>query len=312
MIANCNLEQLSEKASAFSPDAVCISIRNVDNVDSLGERTFTDYIVKIVKIFRESIGGTPIILGGSGFSLFPESILKVTGADYGVVGEGEQAVLDILAKIAKGEKIEPSIQSVKVRNVSGADYDPSLIEYYEQESHLLPVQTKRGCPFNCNYCSYPLLEGRRIRYRDPQEVIRELRHIKEDLGIDLIYFVDSVFNDPDYHYLKLLEAMQKQNFSMAWSAFLTPYGLTKERIELMHRTGLAWADVGGDGASDAALRGLGKNFTVKDIEQCCRWLYDKNIIVNNKSAIITKNIDSTTAAVVDLPTPSAPPWTLKP
>ena len=61
---------------------------------------------------------------------------------------------------------------------------------------MVNLQTKRGCPFSCIYCTYPLLEGKEVRLRKVEEVVDEIRHLTQEQGLDYIYFVDDIFNYP--------------------------------------------------------------------------------------------------------------------
>ena len=70
------------------------------------------------------------------------------------------------------------------------------VERYNREGGMANIQTKRGCPFSCIYCTYPLLEGSRVRLRPVDEIIAEIRELVERYGVDYLYFVDDIFNYP--------------------------------------------------------------------------------------------------------------------
>ena len=55
------------------------------------------------------LAAAPMILGGPGYSLYPERILELTGAEYGVAGEGESAVVELAAALARGERPAPGV-----------------------------------------------------------------------------------------------------------------------------------------------------------------------------------------------------------
>ena len=56
------------------------------------------------------------------------------------------------------------------------------------------IQTKRGCPMNCIYCSYKYIEGSNPRYRSPESVAEELDLMVNNYGIKNVFIVDSLFN----------------------------------------------------------------------------------------------------------------------
>ena len=92
---DCSFQLLEEKIKSYNPDIVGISMRNIDTTNQLDNQFFVDLISDMVTAIRNC---TPakIILGGSGFSLMPELILKRVNADYGIVGEGEKLFVDFI------------------------------------------------------------------------------------------------------------------------------------------------------------------------------------------------------------------------
>ena len=266
---------------SFRPDAVGVSIRNIDVTDSRNANDeFFGAIVKVVKCWR-SLADCPVILGGAGFSMNPEAVLAATGADYGIAGEGEQAVRELFDAIADG-KAPPrgTILRMPSSEISGARYSRKIGSWYDGETHTIPVQTKRGCPFGCVYCTYPSLEGHELRCRDVEDVLGDIAFIKSNWPESMIYFTDSVFNDPSRSWEELLRKMVERGLSVPWTGFITPFRLSDADISLMADSGLISADLGVDGATDATLEGLGKSFTFDEVRRCCRTLLDKNVTVN--------------------------------
>lgn len=274
-------EALTNVVHDFSPELIGISIRNVDSVNSMRENDrFVANATRVIAQLR-ILCTVPILLGGPGFSLMAEDILHTTGADYGVAGEGEQAIVELITEINAGTAQYHSIKRTRIAVPQGAYYDRELVEYYNNATHMIPVQTKRGCSFNCVYCSYPQLEGCCFRQRDCNVVIDELLFLQQECGVGMVYFVDSVFNDPGEGYLELLHTMQQRQVKIPWAAFISPYKLTREAVELMVETGFCWADVGGDGATDTTLKALGKQFSFNDIYKVCALLHEYKISVSN-------------------------------
>ena len=263
-----SLDALAGEMEAFAPDLVGVSIRNIDNTNSAHEIRYVDSAVAIVKLAREKTRA-PVVLGGPGFSLLPERILKATGADYGVIGEGEAVMTGLADLLSKGKKPERRILGPEMRlsgrEIPSALYDPGTMTHYLGHGNMASVQTKRGCPYSCVYCTYPVLEGRRIRSRDPEAVVDDLVRLRDVLGAGFVFFVDSVFNDPEGSYIKVLEAMKRRGVVMPWTGFIRPTGLDAGKIALMKETGLSAVEIGADAASDATLAGMGKTFAYRDV-----------------------------------------------
>lgn len=204
--------------------------------------------------------------------------MKHSGADYGVAGEGESAVLELVAAIANGTPPpHGSIIRKTANRIFGARYSGQIATYYDHETHTLPIQTKRGCPFHCVYCTYPSLEGHTLRLRPLEEVLQDIAYVKANFPDAMIYFTDSIFNDPGRHYQTLLRSMVERGLSMPWTGFITPYALRPEDIDLMAESGLLCADLGLDGTTDTTLRSLGKMFTFHEAQRCCQRLLERKI-----------------------------------
>lgn len=272
------LEAAQRLAIGFKPDLIGISMRNLDNVDSCVDNSeFFKIILEVVHAWR-SLVSAPMVIGGTGFSMYPERILELSGAEYGIVGEGENAILELVGALAAGN---PPPRGTILRRCSdkiyGGIYVPEIASFYDRETHIIPLQTKRGCPFKCVYCTYPMLEGRFMRVRELDDVLRDIEQITNLYPDSMIYFSDSVFNDPARHFEKLIIAMIQRGINVPWTAFITPSGIRDGDLQMMAESGLVLADLGVDAASDQTLAGMGKNFTFEEVAACCCTLLDMNI-----------------------------------
>ena len=271
--------QLAGLLQEFRPAAIGVSIRNLDNMDSSDEsEPLIHDSIEIVRYLR-TLSQATVILGGSGFSLQPATILRLTGADYGIVGEGEDVAVKLLSRLADGENITDKLHCNCTEKQFGASYQDDILDFYNKETNSIPLQTKRGCSCNCVYCTYPMLEGHHVRMRDPEQVVSEIITLHQRFPDAMLYFVDAVFNDPGKKYLELLELMLRRNAVMPWTAFITPEQLEEEEIKLMAAAGMTAVDLGLDASTDATLAGIGKNFTFRDIPQICRTMLNLDVDV---------------------------------
>ena len=270
LVANQSEGLLQKTLSEFEPDYVGISLRNIDNVDSFTseEAWYLSADRRLVEVVRQ-VSAATIILGGAAFSLLPAEILEYLGADYGIVGEGEQALIDLIDSIEQGRPA-PSIVRGKSAALTGPSigtplWDREFVDFYFKESGMLSIQTKRGCPHSCVYCTYPNLEGKKHRPRDLEVVLDEIRQLQKDYGVNTLFFTDSVFNDSGGTYLSMAEAILSRGIEVRWSAFFRPHGLGSQELILLKRSGLYALEAGTDASSEATLRGLGKSFCFEDV-----------------------------------------------
>ena len=286
MISDNIFDKLLISIKDFKPDVVGISIRNIDNVNILEEKCFLNIPKKITDIIHNDFPGIPVILGGSGFSIMPEKLLEYIQADYGVAGEGEKIFLELLDNIKNGIKsknrIFKSQNPLYDSEINGAFYKKSLVDFYDRKGSIMPLQTKRGCLNHCLYCTYPFLEGRTLRCRKPQDVIDDMKFLKNEMNADFIFFTDSVFNDANLEYLKLIDAIEEAEINLPWTAFFQPDPkLDAKIVSKLISAGLHSVELGPDAASNTTLKSIGKKFTFDDVLHCNKLFAEQQIAVAN-------------------------------
>jgi radical SAM superfamily enzyme YgiQ (UPF0313 family) len=176
---------------------------------------FLPEVKRIVDLLKEKAPRLPIIAGGGAFTVSPAAMLKYLGMEYGIVGEGEEPLLQFINAFPDVEKISriPGLaclrgddffvnqrQNYRFRNGICPSVRERKFDYALQTAGL-PVQVKRGCNQRCSYCVEPLIEGRRFIFKEIDRVIEELKtisRIHED--VHSIFFVDTEFNLPDLAY----------------------------------------------------------------------------------------------------------------
>jgi lipid biosynthesis B12-binding/radical SAM protein len=264
-------ERLKEVIAVFDPEYVGISLRNIDTVDSCDpeNRWYLSADLRLMKAIREATKA-PVILGGPAFSIMPEEILHYLGGDFGVVGEGEHIIcrlIDALVEKRPLPRITMSCDYDGPPDTMGMNplWEPDLVRFYTEQSGMVNMVTKRGCPHRCAYCAYPAIEGGTFRYRAPEDVADHVQYLRDAYGIDTLYFTDSVFNDGEGHYIKIAEALVRRELNVKWTAFFRPARIDMSTWALLKRSGLYAVELGSDAASDAALSGLNKGFTFDDI-----------------------------------------------
>ncbi|OQY17929.1 MAG: lipid biosynthesis B12-binding/radical SAM protein [Desulfobacteraceae bacterium 4572_35.1] len=264
--------KLCEQLRQFQPDIVAMSLRNIDNVDSFSSDD-NWYLADARKLVAEIKGcvDSVVIVGGPAFSIMPKEILDYLQADYGVVGEGEVIVGEMIAALERGEKVERLNSSPTPLNGSqmqGPSLIPEYVEYYQQRSGMVNLQSKRGCPYHCIYCTYPGLEGNSFRPREVEAVVDDIERMQRDYSTDHLFFTDSIFNDSSGHYLTLVEEILRRDISINWCGFFRPQGLTEENLALLKRSGLYAMEMGTDAGCDRTLAGLNKGFTFAEVKRC--------------------------------------------
>lgn len=272
------ISSLKQAILRFKADIIGLSIRNIDNLTYPKSVFYLPYIKSVVDEIKQT--AIPVVLGGSGFSLFPEGVLRYTGVKFGIVGEGENGMTEFV-KRWEGKKdiynipnlayLKDGIFFQNPITFAGSFSKPARLlldnEKYFQFGGMANVQTKRGCPFECIYCTYPYLDGNRIRRRDTDDIVGEVEELINKYGIDYIFFVDDIFNQPIGHAMDICRGIIKRGLKIKWTCFATPKGMTAELLGLMKDAGCIGIEFGTDAASEETLQGMGKSFTLDDIRK---------------------------------------------
>lgn len=258
----------------FSPDFVGVSIRNIDNTDAISSCDFLAEYKSLLRQIREN-SPAPIILGGSGFTIFPREIMQALDADYGIVGEGERLPL-LLRALANNADVNllPGIVTKKTEPIicepwrdqirRHFDRETSPVKFYLASGGMLNLQTKRGCPFHCSYCTYPHIEGSRMRFFPPDKIAGEARKL-EQAGAKYIFITDSAFNASYEHSRAVAQAFIKAGVSIPWGGFFAPTLPPPRYFQELADAGLSHVEFGTEALTDIMLKNLGKPFVVNNV-----------------------------------------------
>ena len=269
-----SMAAFKKRISDIDPELIGISIRNVDNTDVLNPKGFINKYRKLTDTIRR-VTNAPVVLGGSGFTIFPEKMMKALQADFGIIGEGERFA-DFLNAIGKNKDVTglPGVITRDTEEVIPPPWDRSFhryfdadaphVPYYLKQGGMMNLQTKRGCNFRCIYCTYPHIEGHRLRLIPPQKVA-ETGRMLQDAGAKFLFITDSAFNC-DYPYsLEVARAFQKARLSIPWGAFVAPTLPPEDYYEILAEAGMSHVEFGTDSLSDTILRSCKKPFRSKDV-----------------------------------------------
>ncbi|MCK9422918.1 MAG: radical SAM protein, partial [Bacteroidales bacterium] len=275
-----NLNSLStfkEFLLDFNPDYIGLSLRNIDDVNFYSQESFISGYTAIVDTIREMVR-SPIIIGGSGFSIYPAELFSFFTPDYGIHGEGEETLYKLLLSLDKGIP-DLNIEGLVYRLNGGIvinkrkrfihepdlDLNKELIGFYWEKAGMVNIQTKRGCPYNCIYCTYPLIEGHEVRTLNSDKVIHTISDLYYQYKIDYLFFTDSVFNINNSYNIELARKMIAAKLPVHWGAYFSPHNLTLDQLKLYAEAGLTHIEFGTESLSNTTLKHYGKHFDVDEV-----------------------------------------------
>lgn len=222
-----------------------------------------------------------IIAGGPHTSVALETIPDFV--DHIVLGEGEKAISDVIENIS-GERI---IRKERIKDLDSLPFQPWDIYAgmpYDFSCPWLDIQpiftmnTSRGCPFQCSFCSVSSIWGRECTLFGAARIIEEIEYVITTFGAKGIYFREDNFTMNKKRIEEFCELILKKNLRFSWACESRADTLRdKNLLELMHRAGLSAVYIGVESGSQRILDMLNKKISVDDIEQSIRLCKKFNI-----------------------------------
>ncbi|HUF66543.1 MAG TPA: radical SAM protein [Gemmatimonadaceae bacterium] len=268
-----------DTVQALRPDVIGLSVRNIDNSDSMELRHYTPEAAAIMKELRAAAPRATVIAGGAAFGVAPQALFTELDVDYAVAGDGERATVALVDSLAAGGpgRIPGTVQrcgSVVEFTPPGDDADlDSLpparlhdwfdLRRYQRHGGAIPIQTKRGCVFRCIYCTYRNVEGFGYRTRAPRLVADEIQTLNREAGVRHFDFVDSTFNSPPGHALEVCEEIARRRLGVTLETTnFTPGVAPADLLVAMRKAGFRALGITAESASDVVLERLEKGFSV--------------------------------------------------
>jgi radical SAM superfamily enzyme YgiQ (UPF0313 family) len=226
--------KLHEKINNNDFDIVGITIRQIDTVLYHNNEYFLDEIVLFVKICKSY--DIPVLLGGAGFSIMPGEILTFTGADYGIYGPGEKAVVYLLDALSKNHAIDRLLNGYQYfekpeyhfTREKLADYD-----IYTENDGIVGFRTQIGCKGNCIFCTESM---KPVIFHTPESVADEISHLKT-LGHAKYHLCDSEFNLYLDHCIRVCQTIVKKSGPVNWALYMKPEPFSKNLFFWLKKSG---------------------------------------------------------------------------
>ena len=298
-IADPNIQSsdsVLELAGTFRPDAVGVSLRNVDTTQVRDPFCYYARFRPFVRQLRRAVGpGTPIVVGGPGYSLFPLEILRgVPELDAGFRGDGEDSLARWL--VSPDDETIPGL----VYRSEGAvmvgpppapagggspDLEALDLERYRrfEGNWAVGVETHRGCALRCAYCTYGAISGQAVRVRPPEDVLDDLELLVRGHGVKRLIFADSVFNVPREQAIAVCEGILDRGLEFEWRAYHHCKGLDREYMRLAVRAGCCEFTFSPDAWAAPTLQLLHKGIAADDI------VHTMEVVRDTPSAVANYN-----------------------
>lgn len=282
------------------------------------------YVVKeLIHLLDKAGRNFPVVIGGQMVTPTPEFAVDITGADYGVIGEGEIIFSNLVKALRERQKDVSHIKGLVIRDgnqfistgpgpfienlaklppipfelVSGYDWIHTgrFYLYHRQpqwkyNDRIVPIHTGRGCPFRCNFCYH----HSKSRYKSMEQIKVDINEAVERFNPTLLDFSDDLVLANYKHtveFISMMKGLKKPIEYYLSIRFDTLSLMDDDLLRELKNSGCRIAGPGLESGSQKVLDAIHKNITVDQIKVGLRRLKDAGIMTT--TCIQVGQIDET-------------------
>lgn len=269
------IEEIVREAKKFQPQVIGISASTVS----------FDRAVKIATALKKVLK-VPIVIGGPHVTAVPEEVLKQPCFDVGVIGEGEETMVELVSAISSQKSLKKIagviFKDATVVKTTPRAYVTDLDSLPFPARHLMPALslyhptpatykkfpvgtmiTSRGCPYQCSFCFRGVF-GNKWRSRSPESVVAEMEVLVQDFGAREIRLWDDTFNIDIDRVRDICTLIIKKKLQVSWTCLGRVNCLDKQMLKLMKKAGCWQISFGIESGNEEVLKQINKGIT-KDL-----------------------------------------------
>ena len=273
-----------ETLCGLKPDLIGISLMSTEHY----------WMAEAVKDIRLKLPESKIIVGGIHAVIYPDEVLAVPGVNLVCNSDGEQVLLEICRMMDKGKTDWSSIKGLGYRDENGVVRSTGRADFYNYSAEIIedrtpyfsryPVMSKdtvprfiasRGCPYNCSFCYNGQIQNifkdsgsKYLRYKDPENLIREISNICKRYSVESIFFVDDLFSANKKWLSQFLE-IYKREIGYPFMCTTRANLMTDDMAKMLAEAGCQTISFGIETGNDAIREKiLNKKVSDKQIIEC--------------------------------------------
>ncbi len=279
LYTNQEIEQISEEIFRERPKIIGLSVSTPNY----------NYAVAYSKKIHEKLGNScKVVFGGYHVSFLPEECLAVNMADIVILGEGEHVFVELADKIIQGK-------GSSLKDKKGIAFIDENGEVYNKNAHLLRIDNldalpfpdrsllpmeryktpatvmgSRGCVARCEFCASGAWGG--IKLRSPENIVAELRELKENFNFEHICFIDNTFTANRERTYQVADAIAASNLDFTYSLETRVSNVDDSLVEELKHMNTIAVQFGVETGNDQVMKDIHKDITLdrvyKAVETC--------------------------------------------
>jgi radical SAM superfamily enzyme YgiQ (UPF0313 family) len=271
--SNFTLAEFRQKISEFSPALAGITVMTPTLFGAL----------ESARIAKQA--GAVTVLGGPQLAIYPQETVAYPEVDYGISGEGEYAMLE-LVKVLEKNTLPKTVKGLIYKHNSRVFVNPpAIIEDLDElplpAYHLLPMKrynsiigdypistmiSSRGCPYRCHFC-FKQPSDARIRFRSAKRIVEEMEYLIKQFKVKEIMFYDDVMTFSRQHVIDICQEILFRNLKIKWEAPARVDNADQGLLKLMHQAGCVRLRYGVESADEGILELMNKKISLTQIKE---------------------------------------------
>lgn len=250
---------------------------------------------------KEQLPQTLLAMTGTHVSALPRETLEGSDTDIAIVGEAEDTITEILDALRNGKPPQdsaiPGTWTKKngsiINHESRPPRDPldslpfPARDLLPNERYHMPffgdepfvtVISSRGCPYQCIFCRAGLTWGERTRHRSPDNVLEELRTVRDTLGIRNVVFMTDLFTIRKPWVLEICNRMVEENLGIRWICNSRADSVDPDMLRLMKKAGCQLISYGLESGDQEILDRTRKCLQLEHGRNAIAWTRDAGIL----------------------------------
>ncbi|MBU0460892.1 B12-binding domain-containing radical SAM protein [bacterium] len=278
-----------------------ISNRNIDVIGVYSTCSQHNEIVRLVSFIKGRHNDIPIIIGGPHASSNPQDVIKDSLVDMVVQGEGELLFPELVNLFKTGYKSKPtslkfgnfvSDKVVQAKKITDLDSLPipardlaDMLRYTSKGINRIrgmeitgtSIIATRACPYTCSFCGSDAVFGNKVIYRDPKNVVDEMRMLKQEYGVEGLFFLDDTLTVNKRYLAKFLGELIEADLDISWALQSRVENIDENIVRLLKKSGCVQIEFGIESGSERILRLMNKRQSISDVYQAFEALRESGI-----------------------------------
>lgn len=256
-----------------------------------------DYAIKLCDELDNLLPDVPLVVGGYHPTGYPQFLTHARGIDFATLREAEHTILELVQAIEKGKNTFGDIaglvwrdgeriitnkprERIDFKELPWPKREPDILKFTkgaplaypppEQQKAAAQIAYSRGCPFNCPYCPSMQVFPGKVSFRDPDDVVEEIKWLKSQYGTNYLFFTDLTFTLYKSKVEKLLDSFQKHKISDTWwFAYATVDSINKhpELVKRMAEAGCTRLGIGIEAIQGDALTKIKPRLQYRNVQE---------------------------------------------